>query len=74
MPYKIIGSQCTACAACEPECPNVAIREKNGIFVIDAKKCTECQGHFDEPQCVAVCPVDNTVVIDKSVPRYQAAA
>jgi ferredoxin len=20
-------------------------------------KCTECVGHFDEPQCVQVCPV-----------------
>ena len=20
--------------------------------------CTECVGHFDEPQCVEVCPVD----------------
>jgi ferredoxin len=20
--------------------------------------CTECVGHFDEPQCIAVCPVD----------------
>ncbi|BAP88511.1 4Fe-4S ferredoxin iron-sulfur binding domain-containing protein [Burkholderiales bacterium GJ-E10] len=74
MPYKIIASQCTACSACEPECPNVAIREKNGIFLIDSKKCTECIGHFDDPQCVAVCPVENTCVIDKSVPRYQAPA
>jgi ferredoxin len=21
-------------------------------------KCTECVGHYDEPQCVEVCPVD----------------
>ncbi len=21
------------------------------------RKCTECVGHFDEPQCVQVCPV-----------------
>jgi ferredoxin len=74
MAYKIITSQCTACSACEPECPNVAIREKNGTYVIDPKKCTECLGHFDEPQCVAVCPVDNTCVIDKAYPRYQAPA
>jgi ferredoxin len=72
MAYKIIASQCTGCSACEPECPNVAIREKNGVFLIDPKKCTECLGHFDEPQCVAVCPVDNTCVIDNAFPRYQA--
>ena len=69
MAYKIIASQCTACSACEPECPNVAIREKNGTYIIEPKKCTECDGHFDSPQCVAVCPVPNTCVIDKAYPR-----
>ena len=73
MAYKIVASQCTGCSACEPECPNVAISEKNGVFVIDAQKCTECIGHFDEAQCVAVCPVDDTCVVDKAYPRYQAA-
>ena len=28
------------------------------IYVIDPGKCTECVGHYDEPQCVQVCPVD----------------
>lgn len=28
------------------------------IYEIDWKKCTECVGHYDEPQCVEVCPVD----------------
>ena len=74
MAYKIVSSQCTSCSACEPECPNVAIYPKNGTFVINPKKCTECIGHFDQPQCVAVCPVDNTCIIDNSVPRYQAHA
>ena len=74
MAYKIIASQCTGCSACEPECPNVAIREKNGVFIIDPKKCTECLGHFDEAQCVAVCPVDLTCVIDNAFPRYVAPA
>ena len=27
------------------------------IYVIEPSKCTECVGHFDEPQCVQVCPV-----------------
>jgi ferredoxin len=52
----------------------VAITEKNGTFYINPKKCTECIGHFDSPQCIAVCPVDNTCVIDTSYPRYQPAA
>ena len=58
MALKIIASMCTGCSACEPECPNVAIREKGGTFIIDPNKCTECVGHYDEPQCVQVCPVD----------------
>ncbi|TWA98936.1 4Fe-4S binding protein [Bradyrhizobium stylosanthis] len=74
MPFKIIASQCTGCSACESECPNAAITEKGGTFVIDPKKCTECIGHFDEPQCMAVCPVDNTCVIDTSFARYQVRA
>ena len=58
MAYKIVGSQCTGCSACEPECPNEAIYEKNGVFYIKPEKCTECIGHFDTPQCREVCPVD----------------
>jgi len=73
MAYKIVASQCTSCSACEPECPNVAITEKRGVFTIDPSACTECLGHFDVPQCVAVCPVDGTCVIDNSVPRARAA-
>ena len=62
MALKIIASSCTGCSACEPECPNVAIREKGGTFLIDPKKCTECEGQYDSPQCVAVCPVDGCIV------------
>lgn len=72
MAYKIVASQCSGCSACEPECPNVAIREKNGVYIIDPKKCTECLGHFDEAQCAAVCPVEKTCIIDTAYPRYQA--
>jgi ferredoxin len=27
------------------------------IYQIDPDKCTECVGHFNEPQCQQVCPV-----------------
>ena len=74
MAYRIVASQCTSCSACSIECPNAAIFEKGGSFAIDASKCTECIGHYDVPQCVAVCPVDHTCVIDSAVPRYQAPA
>jgi ferredoxin len=53
-----ITDQCINCDVCEPECPNDAISMGEEIYVIDPRKCTECVGHFDQPQCVEVCPVD----------------
>ncbi|MGB0964924.1 MAG: YfhL family 4Fe-4S dicluster ferredoxin [Litorivicinus sp.] len=54
----IITDDCINCDVCEPECPNNAISAGEEIFVIDPNLCTECVGHFDEPQCQQVCPVD----------------
>jgi len=54
----LINEECVNCGVCEPECPNEAITEGVDIYVIEPSKCTECVGHFDEPQCVSVCPVD----------------
>jgi len=54
----MINEECVNCGVCEPECPNEAISEGEDIYVIDPHKCTECVGHYDEPQCVDVCPVD----------------
>lgn len=54
----IITDECINCDVCEPECPNQAISMGETIYVIDPNKCTECVGHFDEPQCVQVCPVE----------------
>lgn len=53
-----ITDACINCDVCEPECPNEAISQGPEIYVIDPNKCTECVGHFDEPQCQQVCPVD----------------
>ena len=53
-----ITDQCINCDVCEPECPNQAISMGPEFYVIDARRCTECVGHFDEPQCRVVCPVD----------------
>jgi ferredoxin len=53
-----ITDQCNNCDVCEPECPNGAIFMGVEIYVIDPRKCTECVGHFDRPQCQEVCPVD----------------
>ena len=53
-----ITDECINCDVCEPECPNDAITQGDEIYVIDPNLCTECVGHFDQSQCVEVCPVD----------------
>ncbi|TCP43374.1 4Fe-4S binding protein [Rhodovulum marinum] len=62
MAYKIVTQTCTACGACELECPNAAIRLKNDTYVIDPNLCSECEGHFDTPQCAEICPVPATCI------------
>ncbi|VAY88443.1 4Fe-4S ferredoxin, iron-sulfur binding [hydrothermal vent metagenome] len=59
----IITDECIACDACREECPNMAIEEGDPIYTIEPDLCTECVGHFDEPQCVEVCPVD-CIILD----------
>ena len=53
----LITDECINCDVCEPECPNQAIAMGEEFYEINPDKCTECVGHFDEPQCVQVCPV-----------------
>ena len=53
-----ITDQCINCDVCEPECPNDAIAMGEEFYRIDPARCTECVGHFDQPQCREVCPVD----------------
>lgn len=57
----MINDECIACDACREECPNDAIEEGDPIYVIDPDRCTECVGHYDEPNCIGVCPVDAIV-------------
>lgn len=54
----MITEECTSCAACVEDCPNQAISEGDPVYVIDPDKCTECVGFYDEPQCIAVCPIE----------------
>ncbi len=60
----LITDECIACDACRDECPNCAIEEADPIYIIDPDICTECVGHYDEPACISVCPVD-CIVPDK---------
>ena len=52
-----ITEECINCDVCEPECPNKAIYQGTEIYEINPELCTECKGHFAEPQCQIVCPV-----------------
>jgi ferredoxin len=58
----LITDDCINCDVCEPECPNEAIIQGELIYEIKSHRCTECIGHFDNPQCVEVCPVACIVV------------
>lgn len=57
----IINDECIACDACVPECPVQAISEGDPLYVLDQNVCTLCEGIFDEPQCMPVCPTDAVV-------------
>jgi len=65
-----ITDLCINCDVCEPECPNDAISMGEEFYRIDPLRCTECVGHFDQPQCREVCPVD-CIPLDFEEPREQ---
>lgn len=65
-----ITDECINCDVCEPACPNEAISMGELIYVIDPERCTECVGHFDEPQCVSLCPVD-CIPLDAAHPETE---
>lgn len=62
-----ITDECINCDVCEPVCPNQAIYQGEMIYEINTDLCTECVGHFAEPQCRTVCPVDCIPVDDAHV-------
>lgn len=53
---------CVNCWACEPLCPSNAIYEASPHFLIDAKKCTECEGDFADTQCATICPIEGAIL------------
>ena len=60
-----ITDECINCDVCLPECPNDAIYQGEVIYEITPDRCTECVGHFDQPTCVELCPLD-CIIIDPS--------
>jgi ferredoxin len=57
-----IVETCVNCWACEPLCPNNAIYEAKPHFLIDPKKCTECDGDYPDAQCASICPIEGAIV------------
>ncbi len=66
----LIESDCINCDMCEPECPNEAIFYGAEIYQVEPDKCTECVGHYDEPQCIKVCPID-CIISDLEFPETE---
>jgi ferredoxin len=71
MSLEIVDS-CVGCFACEPLCPNSAIRAVmqpgRPLFRIDPDRCTECLGDHDLPQCAEICPVEGAIVDEYAEP------
>ena len=53
---------CTNCWACEPLCPSKAIFAAKPHFIIDANKCTECDGDYADMQCASICPIEGAIL------------
>ena len=68
-----ITEDCINCRACDTICPSNAIypggkehelnnkKQKalsNEHYYIVPEKCTFCEGVYDKPECVAICPMD----------------
>ena len=46
-----ISDECISCGSCEATCPNSAISEGDGKYVINADECISCGA------CESACPV-----------------
>lgn len=62
MAYKISqqsqqSQQCIKCDTCRPICPTGAIQVGKEKYTIDSTLCNNCEGYYEEPQCVVRCPI-----------------
>jgi ferredoxin len=55
--HIIIDSGCINCDMCVPECPNDAILMGSKHYEIEQSLCTQCEGFYDQPTCISVCPI-----------------
>ena len=61
MALQIVAA-CVNCFACLEVCPTEAILEAKPHFLIDAKKCSECEGEYADPQCASICPIEAAIL------------
>ena len=66
MSLEIVES-CVSCHACSMVCPTNAISKSEGDkhFLIDSKKCTECEGDYADSQCASICPIEGAILDSK---------
>ena len=73
----MITADCINCGACEPECPNQAIREGDQTYEINPNLCTECVGFYGAEMCQEVCPVacciPNPTIREDELTLYERA-
>lgn len=62
MAMYIVADECISCGDCEPLCPTSSIFEDKVVFKITKETCTECEGDYDAPKCVEVCPVPGCIL------------
>lgn len=61
MALKIVDS-CVNCYACYDVCPSNAIYQSSPHFKINARKCTECEDDYAQPQCASICPIEEAIL------------
>lgn len=61
MAYSIVES-CVSCHACSMVCPTNAIYQAEAHFMVDKKKCTECEGDYANSQCASICPIEGAIL------------
>ncbi|MEB3180159.1 MAG: helix-turn-helix domain-containing protein [Nostocaceae cyanobacterium] len=61
MAYTIPNSSCVKCDNCRPECPTGAIKVENDQYWIDPSLCNNCEGYYEEPHCVTICPTNSPI-------------
>jgi Fe-S-cluster-containing hydrogenase component 2 len=61
MALSIVES-CVNCWACYDVCPSDAIYQSSPHFKISARKCTECEDDYAQPQCASICPIEEAIL------------